>query len=1018
MTKPAPTRHAVAQRESTGLRLRRILTGLAALIGLAALMVGMPLLLWAIRDVGTLHIEWTFAGIWRALLRPDDGTLFLALLKLAGWITWAVLLASVVMEVAGRIRHVRVPNLRGLGVPQALARGMVAAVAAMFLTTSGQLPRIPVAIAEPVPPQAPAAAAPAHAGQPTHKNQSRPEYTVRKGDTLSQIALDKLGNAHRYPAIFKASRDIRQPGGRRLTDPDVIDIGWTLNLPGKPTKADRHDHSERPDRPTRSTTGVTPPRDDPDATSQPENRTHSPSPTAVAPSTAAPTSAPAPTDIATTQAASQSPDHATDADDFQPGWLLTGLAGAGGILAGSMWLALRRRRALQSHHRRHGFMIAPPPPDTIPVEKTLRRAGAPIAHLIGFIDDALRRTAHTVVAAEAILPAVQALEVTDSQLVVHLAEPGQFPAPWVEGDNDTWHIDTTTDLDLIRPSSSVGPSPWPHLVTLGTDQTGHCWLVNLEAFGITTITGEPTFGADLARYWAAELATSPWAQDIWQIDLVGVFPELDGLHPAHIRVHTDADQAGASALRASRDILQSTAGDPPPHLPTARLQQDYEYLPSCAVFAAADAADALTAVVHLIEDEPGRTGTSVTFLGTPDTARAGLSVIADASGRARIPAFGLDLFPVGITADEALGCVQLLKAADQLDNTSLPTAEGDMESITDAAGRLHNDLTEQRQVEGCADAEASNLPEPDNAVLAVAATTPEDLALLAPVIPPATREAINHDTTLDDDLAAWHAESCDRPRLAVLGPVRVRVGRGGDPASGNKRKLYYTEIVAYLASRPRGATTRELCDALATTPDALRRNLSVVRKWLGVDPATREPFVPDATRLDPYGDRTYRLSNVLYDADLFRRLRLRGQARGPDGFGDYLAALNLVAGAPYSGLRANGGIWLTESRVDQHLLVAIVDIAHLAVTMALIADDLDNAERAARIAIKAAPDEDRPQVDLATVAATRGDRGESQRIGQAITSQHDDEGPLELDDDTIDLLLSRGHAPGRRRTSR
>ncbi len=218
---------------------------------------------------------------------------------------------------------------------------------------------------------------------------------------------------------------------------------------------------------------------------------------------------------------------------------------------------------------------------------------------------------------------------------------------------------------------------------------------------------------------------------------------------------------------------------------------------------------------------------------------------------------------------------------------------------------------------------------------------------------------------------ASQSSACPRPRRT----------RRGDPASGNKRKLYYTEIVAYLASRPRGATTRDLCDALATTPDALRRNLSVVRKWLGTDPATREPFLPDATRLDPNGDRTYRLSNVLYDADLFRRLRLRGQSRGPDGLADYLAALNLVTGTPYSGLRANGGIWLTDSRDDQHLLVAIVDVAHLAVTMALTTGDLDTAEEAARIAIKAAPAEDRSQVDLAAVTATRGTAGESRAIG-------------------------------------
>ena len=994
MTKPAlaaPT----ARRDPIGAKAGRILRGIAALIALVGVMVGLPLLLWAVRDIGTLHIEWTFPGLWRALLRPDDGTLFLALLKRAGWIAWAVLMASVLVELTARIRHVRAPNLRGFGLPQAIARGLVAAVATLFLTTSGQLPKIPIASAEPVAPPPPAAGAPTHAKHPAHKKPAAQHYTVRKDDTLSQIALDKLGNAHRYPEIFNASRNIRQPGGYRLTDPDVIDIGWRLNIPGKPnTNTNRDERHQEPDRSSRRTANPGGPKRSPE-----------PGPAATAPTTP-PTVAPC--NAAPTMTAPESPtaDHSADPNHAQPVWFLTGLAGAGGILAGMMWLALRQRRALQSHQRRHGFMIAPPPPETIPVEKTLRHAGAPIASQITFIDDALRRTAQAIATTEQRLPTVQTLEVSQSHLIVHLSAPGQFPAPWRRGGADTWQLDLTADLDLTGPAGNRGASPWPHLVTLGTDPDGHCWLVNLEAFGVSTISGDADFAADLARYWAAELATSPWAQDIWQIDLVGVFPELDGLNPAHIRVHSDVEEAAASALSASRSIIQATAGDPPAHLPTARTQPDYEYLPGCAVVASAGAAGGLSAVVQLVHDEPGRTGTTVTFLGAPETADAGLSVIADPNGRVRVPALGLDLFPTGITADEALGCVQLLRAADHVDNVSVPNA--DAGSITDAAGKLRGDLTETRPVEGCADGETSNLPQPDRAVLALAATTPEDLATLAPVIPPTTSEAIDPDPTLDDDLAAWHADGCDRPRLAVLGPVRVRVGRSGDPAAGNKRKPYYTEIVAYLSTRPRGATTPELCAALATTPDLLRRNLSVIRKWLGIDPITHQPFLPDAARLDPDADRTYRLAGVLSDADLFRRLRIRGQARGPNGLVDYLAALNLVAGTPYSGLRAEGGIWLADNRDDQHLLVGIVDLAHLTVTMALTTGDLDSAEQAARIAIKAAPDEDRPRVDLAAVIAARGHHDESRRIGQGILNQNDADGPLELDDRTIDLLLAHG----------
>lgn len=51
-------------------------------------------------------------------------------------------------------------------------------------------------------------------------------YIIRKGDTLSGIAKQFLGNANDYPKIFEANREV-------IRNPDLIFIGQKIRIPLK-----------------------------------------------------------------------------------------------------------------------------------------------------------------------------------------------------------------------------------------------------------------------------------------------------------------------------------------------------------------------------------------------------------------------------------------------------------------------------------------------------------------------------------------------------------------------------------------------------------------------------------------------------------------------------------------------------------------------------------------------------------------------------------------------------------------
>lgn len=969
------------------------LRGAAAVLGLAAITIGLPWLLIAISGVGVPRIGWSVQSLWQALMRPDDGTLLLSLLKLVGWLAWTILTGSIVLEVTARLRRAPTPRLPGLRLPQSFARRLVGAAAALFVASATISIATP-SLADPVPdppPAAQGAQASIHhditrqAKEQHSEKRKAPKsstYTVKRGDTLSEIALEHTGKASNYPQIFKASKSITQPGGHLLSDPDVIDIGWKLTIPGD---AHQQGHGKSTDKQTANQAGkkttskaaeLTPPA----PTQQPPTQASPQASPATGTSTPAASSAPSTTQMPTSQpAATSSP----------AGWVLTGLAGAGALLAGMLWVGLSRRRAGQFRSRRPGRTIVAPEADLAAVEKTVVREGAPIAQLVMRIDEMLRRLAAHFLAHEAELPSLVGVDAARDALTLRFRRPIDLPDPFTAVDPQVWRVSAAADLEAVGPFSPDAAAPWPQLVTLGSDTAG--WrLVNLEVLGVVSLTGDPVYARDLARYLVGELAVSPWSRDV-EIDCLAVCDELPGLAPDRIRYHRDSavvDDVVAATV-ATVDRLAVTATH---NLETARAgYAEDELWDSRVLVSAITDADHLDVLTRLVADHPVRSATSVLLLGS-EVSPVGVELRLSETGRLQVPALELDVVVNGLTESEARGCVAVLAAGQDLAEADIPVTqeEGDADDSKwtgwcNEAGSLRSDKTVPRgsDVAGT----SSVLPEPDDVYVETTANTAEDLAALAPQVPVTVRERVESvDPDLDADVAQWWAESADRPRLQVLGKVKVRLGRTGQAIKAANRAGFATEMVAYLHTRPYGATTADVADALGISQERVRKDASLVRGWLGLNPATGEPFLPPASRAGQKrgGAGVYVVEDLLCDADLFRRLRLRGEARGADGIDDLKMALRLVHGAPYDGIRAKGGVWLADKRLDQHLLCAVVDVAHTVSTILLAGGDLDQARAAAELAALTAPDETTPQLDLAAIANREGNPEAAAAIAMAV----------------------------------
>ncbi len=521
-------------------RIAEVARSLAAGVVLLVLVVAPPIVL--ARLVGSpLPHNPNLDDITHSLRgTPISDQVLLKTLAIAGWIGWSNALACVASELVAWKQQRVARHVPLGGLLQPLIAQLVLSVG-ILLTTARTLTPTASPAAIPLPVTALAVAAqdvPTTAAPTATPAPELPSCVVQRRDSLWVLAERHLGDGMRWREIYELNQGLPQPGGRSLHDPNLILPGWKLRLP--PDAIDLP-AGAAPVEPAAVPAGAeAAPVDGPSSstpTTESAATTTGPTTAATEPSNGPASAVPRPGD-----ATADSVDSGDEADDHFP--VPAALAGAT-LLAAALVVKIDALRRRQMRRRPPGHTIPSAPAPAADAERLLRAAAAtePASRL----DFALRLLANQLSDAAISDARIDSVRVDEQAIEILLTQPTDAtPGPFDVVGSRAWTLPARVASPDLEEVASRRTSPAPALVTVGRLDDADV-LIDLETASLT-ITGHRATAQRILWSITAELATSPWADDV-EVLYVGAPPAgLAGLD----RIETVSTIAAAGDAVSTR----------------------------------------------------------------------------------------------------------------------------------------------------------------------------------------------------------------------------------------------------------------------------------------------------------------------------------------------------------------------------------------------------------------------------------------------------------------------------------